>query len=902
MSIGQIEQNVQNVLTNFSKESFIYDLLLAYDLPKSSITRLRDGSYNLSKKKGGPLFGDNQEILWKKKLFFKEINEEDLHGFIHKVQLDENINKHSPRFMVVTDYETFLAYDTKTKDTLDIEFKDIPKHFDFFLPWAGIEKAQAKLENPADVKAAYKMAKLYDLIRQDNPEKFQDRKSLHELNVFLSRLLFCYFAEDTGIFPSQLFSINIESHTRKDGSDMHEYLDRLFDVLNTPYPRTNLPEYLESFPYVNGGLFADKIQLPTFSPRSCKVLIECGSELNWSEINPDIFGSMIQAVVHPDQRSGMGMHYTSIVNIMKVIEPLFLSDLYEDFKKAYDDQNKLKKLIEHIYNLRIFDPACGSGNFLIVAYKELRKLEIAIFKRLVEISPQWSVGDKALIMPGIRLSQFYGIELDDFAHEIAKLSLWLAEHQMNQIFKNIFGQVLPCLPLKEAGQIQFGNALRVDWALTCPPNTGQVYVLSNPPYVSYSDRDDDQKDDMDYVFDGVGNVKRLDYIGCWFKKASDYVLGTNAKYAFVSTNSICQGEQVSLLWPYIFNNNQEIFFAHQSFKWSNNAKSKAGVTCIIVGVNNKSNNQKYLFTDTQKRVVKNISPYLIEGNSVAVSQRPIPISEFPEMALGSSGIDGGHLVLSPQEKNTLIKSNPEAEKFIKPFLGGGNFIDGTERYCLWIEDQFVEDALRIAEIKDRIEKCRLFRLGAGRDARKAAEVPHRFFYRKYHNKPAIILPMTSSEKRHYIPVGFIDSGIVPSNGVFVIYDAEPMFFGILSSRIHMVWIHAVAGKLESRIRYSVNLNYNTFPFPPISTKQKEIISTHVFNIIEEREKFPERTIAELYDTEKMPLSLLKAHEDLDAAVERCYRSRPFDSDDDRLEYLFKLYEEMAEERREKCLI
>ena len=502
----------------------------------------------------------------------------------------------------------------------------------------------------------------------------------------------------------------------------------------------------------------------------------------------------------------------------------------------------------------------------------------------------------------INLSQFYGIELDDFAHEIAILSLWLAEHQMNVKFNEEFQKKLPSLPLKQGGKIVCDNATRLDWAKICPKDSNcEIYILGNPPYVSYSERDDIQKEDMERIFAASGNVKRLDYIACWFKKASDYIVKTESRFAFVSTNSICQGEQVSLIWPIIFNNRQEIFFAHQSFKWTNNAKAKAGVTCIITGICNVGGYKtKSIFSDNQVKQCKNISPYLIDTPSLIVQQRTSPLSNFPEMALGSSPIDGGHLILTKAEAEAFVSQDIRTKRFIKPFIGGADFIDGTQRFCLWIEDNDSEDAKLIPLISDRIERCKKFRLGAGRDAKKAAEVPHRFFYRKYKELSSIVFPMTSSEKREYIPVGFCNVGTIISNGVFVVYDSDPFIFGILSSKMHMVWIHTTAGKLESRIRYSVNLTYNNFPFPEILGRQRESIVTHVLNILEEREAHSERTLAELYDPKKMPAGLREAHEGLDQAVERCYRAKPFTSDEERLEHLFKLYEEMTSEKKKEA--
>lgn len=876
MNIAQIENNLQQLVKSFKKEAFIYDLLLAYGQPKASITRLQQGGLNLSRTAG--------EIAWKKKLFFKAVREEDLHELIDDIKADDKAIKHDPRFIVVTDFETLLAIDRKTLDTLDIPILEIPKYFDFFLPWAGMEKAQHPYENPADVKAAERMARLYDEIKKDNTTTTHEEA--HNLNVFLSRLLFCFFAEDTGIFDKGQFTNCISSHTQQDGSDLHTYLDKLFEVMNTePSKRKSLPAYLEAFPYVNGGLYKNKHHAPVFTRRSRQAIINSG-ELDWSAINPDIFGSMFQAVISPEQRGGLGMHYTSVPNIMKVIEPLFMNELYEEFEAAKGNSKKLYALLQRIQNIKIFDPACGSGNFLIISYKQLRRLEMKIFKTM-----------NSFAFSNISLSNFYGIELDDFAHEIAILSLWLAEHQMNQEFLKEFGRTKPALPLKETGNIAHGNACRIDWENVCPKKDGdEIYILGNPPYLGFNERSKEQKADMDFALNNIGNIQRLDYIGCWFVKATDYIQDINSRYAFVSTNSICQGEQVSLLWPHIFSKKQEICFAFQPFKWTNNAKGNAGVTCVILGIQNENLSNKLIFSEGRSKIVKSISPYLIEGNPVIMTQRKSPLSNFPEMILGSSGIDGGNLILSSDEKAAFIKSNPNSGKFIKSFIGGGDFVDGTERFCIWVDDNEIKEALKIESIKDRVDKCREYRLGAGRDAKKAANVPHRFFYRKHKDKDAIILPMTSSEKRTYLPVGFLTNRAIVSNGVFVVYDAEPYMMGLIASKMHMCWTQAVSGKLESRIRYSVNLAYNSFPFPEISEEQKQHITYAVLRVLEARERHSEKTLAQLYDPDKMPQGLMEAHHQLDLAVERCYRSKPFESDEERLEYLFKLYEQMIAER------
>lgn len=686
MNIEKLEDNIKSLVTNLNEKSFIYDLLLAYEQPRSSITRLKKGDYNLSKIPG--------EILWKKKLFFIEETDSDLHELIDKVKSDPAIIRHHPRFIIVTDFQTLLSVDTRTDDTLDIPVQDLAKHFDFFLPWAGMEKSHFQSENPADIKAAERMGRLYDLILEDNPARNDSDR--HALNIFLSRLLFCFFAEDTGIFADNQFTNAMASHTVQDGSDLQAYLQKFFKVLNLR-KRSGYPQFLQDFPYVNGGLFADEYPVPKFTAKSRKIIIECGA-LNWKEINPDIFGSMIQAVIHNDQRGSMGMHYTSVVNIMKVIEPLFLNDLYAELEQAGNNKKKLTKLLDRLYHLRIFDPACGSGNFLIIAYKELCKLEIKVFKRLYDNQLSFRFTSK------INLSQFYGIELDDFAHETAKLSLWLAEHQMNLAFKEVFGKARPTLPLQDGGHIVCGNATRLDWEEVCPKDEGyEIYILGNPPYLGFSMQNKDQKNDMKYVFHPRSDYKRLDYIGCWFWLAANYIKNLQAEFAFVSTNSITQGEQVPLLWPHIFQVGLEIGFAHQSFKWTNNAKGNAGVTCVVVGLRNPTGKTKWLFTENVRHSVKNINPYLMNGKNLIISKRSSsPLSKIPEMLRGDMPIDGGNLILSGDDKNRLIKEYPDSSKFIRKFIGASEFMKSTYRWCLWLRDDF-DEALKIKPIRRRVD-------------------------------------------------------------------------------------------------------------------------------------------------------------------------------------------------------
>ncbi|RLC21172.1 MAG: class I SAM-dependent DNA methyltransferase [Deltaproteobacteria bacterium] len=882
MNIEKSEDNIQSLVTNLAEKTFIYDLLLAYGQPKASVTRLKKGDYNLSKTQG--------EILWKKKLFFKKETDSDLHGLIDRLKNDPAIARHDPRFIIVTDFQTLLSVDTKTRDTLDIPITDLAKHYDFFLPWAGMEKSHIQSENPADIRAAERMGRLYDLILEYNPvENEGDR---HALNIFLSRLLFCFFAEDTGIFADDQFTNAVASHTAQDGSDLQAYLQKFFKVLNLR-ERSDHPQFLQDFPYVNGGLFAEEYPVPMFSAKSGKIIIECGA-LNWKAINPDIFGSMMQAVVHNDQRSSMGMHYTSVVNIMKVIEPLFLNDLYAELEQAGNNKKKLEKLLDRLSHLRIFDPACGSGNFLIIAYKELCKLEIDVFKRLSGKQLRFR------FLSNIKLTQFYGIELDDFAHETAKLSLWLAEHQMNLAFKEVFGKTRPTLPLQDGGNIVCGNATRLDWEEVCPKDEGyEIYILGNPPYLGARNQSEEQKADMSYVFDDHKDYKDSDYVCCWFLKGVEYIHGVNSAFAFVSTNSISQGEQAAYLWPRVLVR-VEIGFAYQSFKWTNNAKGNAGVTCVIVGIRNISNKPKFIFSENASDIVKNISPYLHDGRNTVVHRTKQPRSQMPKMVMGNMARDGGNLILSGEEAASMKKDFPESLSLIRKLYGANEFLNSGPRWCLWISDDNLKLAKNIRPITERINNVYKFRIKSkAKTTRQYSSIPHKFAQRSHKPGSSIIVPRVSSERREYIPFGFLDDESIISDSAQTVHCAEPYIFAVISSRMHMTWVRTVAGRLKTDYRYSSALCYNTFPFPDISEAQKNILEDHVFKVLDEREKHPEKTMAQLYDPDNMPDGLRQAHHEMDMAVEQYYRKRPFENDEERLEYLFNLYEEMIEEERKK---
>lgn len=890
MNSKEIQNNVQAIVDNFSKEEFIYDLLMAYGTTKTVTTMLKKGDYNLSKVEG--------EVLSKNKVFFKVEESGKLLSTIDTISKEDRILKHKPKFAILTDYKQLVAKDLRFGTTKDIQISELANHHSFFLPLAGSEVYNSNNDNEADRDAAYKMAEVYDELRRENPEIYKSKESIHHLNIFLSRLLFCFFAEDTEIFDEEsIFTNTLAQHTNPNGSDTHVFLNDLFKRLNTE-KKDGLPDYLIDFPYVNGGLFKDPIKSPKFSSKARKVLLELG-DLDWKDINPDIFGSMIQAVVIDEYRSDLGMHYTSVPNILKVIKPLFLDELYEEYEKHQNSIPQLRKLINRISKIKFFDPACGSGNFLIITYKEIRVLEVKILKQISELTLK-NTGQVSNFFTSIQLNQFYGIELDDFAHEMAILSLWLAEHQMNKIFDeklaDFGGESKDILPLKEAGQIVQGNATRENWKVVCPIDlASEVYIIGNPPYLGYSRQDEVQKKDMEIVFSGVNNYKKLDYIACWFYKATNYIENTIAKYAFVTTNSITQGEQVALLWPLILNKQQEIDFAHQSFKWTNNAKGNAGVAVVIIGIRNISASPKYLFNDNLRQVVKNISPYLSDTVNVFVKSRTTPLSKLPPMIKGSSPGDNGNLLLDTEEKEKLIVKNSNVDRFIKKYIGAQEFIKGSFRFCIHITEKNKDEACEIEELNERFNKVKEFRLKSKKKAtQKKALTPYFFDEDKHQKGEFILVPQTSSELREYIPIGYFDDSYVPSNGTRVVYNAQPWLFGVISSKMHMVWTHSTAGRLETRIQYTNTLCYNTFPFPDITTKQKEILNQYVFDILDERAKHTGKTMAWLYNPDTMPKGLKQAHKNLDEAIEKCYRLQEFKNDTERLEYLFKFYETMVQ--------
>lgn len=889
-----------------------YEILKAFGKSARDIERYKEGKGVLKTFDG---------LLIKGLFCYCAVDTMHLTDKLETLKQDAQVMKAAPKIIAVSDGMTILAFDTREKDTYEHQLVKMHSDFTFFYPLNNVERIHNVEESPADVKAAEKLAKLHDEIRAYN--EFNSDDDLHDLNIFITRLLFCFFAEDTGIFEANLFSNFIKRYTKDDGSDLSEMIGQAFHIMNIKQTeRTeDITKEINDFPYVNGGLFATDIPIPKMGYKARKIIIDCG-DLDWKDINPDIFGSMIQAVVNPDVRAKEGMHYTSVPNIIKVINPLFMDDLHAEYKKivdAYEQKKNMQdmsvlsqnqflaeckplisacdKLLTRMSKMKFFDPACGSGNFLIITYKQLRLLEMDILRLRKKCEPNQMID----FIDGscIRLDQFYGIELLDFPHEVAMLSLWLAEHQMNNKFHADFGVNVAALPLHNINQIMCANACRVDWNEVCPhAKDEEVFVFGNPPYLGSKVQTKEQKEDISFVFGKIKNTKILDYICSWFYLAAKFVKDSKSKYAFVSTNSICQGEQVSVLWPLILSMNEEISFAHTSFKWTNNAKYNAGVTVIVVGVTNKSKNQKHLYTSDKVIETSLINPYLSVGTDTIVYKDVHTPNSYPKLCFGSMPYDNGNLLMNSVEYENFIDKYPEYSRYLRVMYGSEEFINAKPRYCLWIDDDEVADALRNDEIRNRVERTKALRLDSTDSAcLKLAERPYQFREHPSLEGMNIIIPRVSSERRKYIPMGFLYDGEVISDSAFVIYDAPIWLFGILTSEMHMTWVRTVGGRLKTDYRYSAGLCYNTFPFPSISDSQKSEIEAAAEEVLLARAGYPGNTLADLYDPDKMPEDLRKAHENLDAIVESCYPGAPFANDEARLECLFKLYEKMTSNKK-----
>ena len=898
----QIGLGLETFKETFPVEEIPFMLMGAIGASPTILQRYREGKSTVASFDG---------LLVKNILAYRLVRTEEMNAQLEEMKRDKWVVKNRPAIIAVSDGDVLKAFDPAVEETYENHLNNLYTDYEFFSPMWGVRKIRNIEENDADVKAAYKMAQIHDEIRRHNHIGITD--DTHDLNVFMSRLLFCFFAEDTGIFEKDLFTNAINNTTRQDSSDLQEFFDGAFQTMDLQVS-VGVNRRFAQFPYVNGGLFSKRIQIPKMNGRIRRLILECGN-LNWAKINPDIFGSMIQAVVSPELRSGLGMHYTSVSNIKKVINPLFLDELYEEYRSIerkqkeqdgiFDQSNtgrdkyynscrplirSCNRLLQRMKQMKFFDPACGSGNFLIITYKELRLLEMKILKLIQRMTPdvQMQFVDGSII----DISQFYGLEINDFACETAVLSMWLAEHQMNNQFTHDFGVNIRALPLKSNNNFHCGNACRTDWNEVCPHTKDEeVYVMGNPPYLGARLQDDNQKEEVELVFNNEKGCDNLDYIACWFMLGSQYIKGTRARFAFVSTNSICQGLQVSLLWPHIFENNQEIFFAHHSFKWTNNAKYNAGVTCIIVGVRNEEKGNKYLFDDDKARQVININPYLTEGSDVVVQSITQSLCAVPEIVFGSMANDGGALLMDKYECDKIMEENPEAKILIKPIMGSLELIRRVDRYCLWIEEANKELAYSISSVKERIDRCEKKRRESDRaSTRKLAGVPYQFGECRHKNAKLIIIPRVSSENREYIPMKYLEEETVVSDSAFAIYDAPEWLFGILTSAMHMAWVRAIGGRLKTDYRYSAGLCYNPFPFPKLTEAKKLEIEDAAWEVLGAREAHYGKTLAELYDPETMPQDLRDAHHQLDLIVDSCYRDRPFTDENERLEWLLKLYD------------
>ena len=931
------QQVVSNIAALANREKydfdFIYEFLAAYGMPKSTVTRLKSGDTNR-------VSDIPNAILQKDVVYFRVFPSEImLEDKVHEMDDETICGKYRPRYIIATDLKRLVALDNKKKVLpLSIDLKDIDstQSVDFFYGWTGDEiDTSGHSESEMDRKAAENINKIYAEIEKTNIEEFtaHPKEFRHSLNVFFTRLLFCLFAEDTGLFEKNQFTNTIKRYTVPDGSDLDEFLENLFAALDAE-DKSAFPRPYDEFPYVDGTIFdtaKHDIIVPKFNGEARHLILECANS-DWSSINPDIFGTIFQGVVDPTHRDESSMDYTSVSNILKVINPLFLNELHDEFDKAYDDKNKLWKLLNRIGEIKVFDPACGSGNFLVIAYKELRDLEGDIWARLLELG---AFMQDMKFKSTIQLDHFYGIEIDDFAHELAVLSMTIAQRQCDMIFEKRFGKKIEMLPLVDVPTIKCDNSARIDWQEVClnKPHLkknqkkgragfgaavlnaldifgnsestseeekleyDEIYVIGNPPYKGADKQTPQQRSDLEFYFNGEDYSGNMDYIGLWFIKGSRYIAGTTAKLAFVSTNSVCQGEHVSIMFPKIFESNVEIAFAYTSFKWQNNAKDQAGVTVIILGLASLPKN-KVIYRDGITENVDNISPYLIPGDNVIVHKTSKVLNGvFPPMCFGSMPRTKA-LVLTTEEKEKLTDSNPEAEKFIRKYIGAEEYINNKDRYCIWVEDSDYAEADGIGALHDRFETVRSERSGSkASSTAKMANYPYKFVQISYQKTPSIVAPSVSSEKRNYIPMGFLDKNIVISNAANAVYNAEPWLFAILQSRMHMAWIKTVCGKMKMDYRYSATLGYNTFPCVDLNNNQKNALTESTRNILLIREKHSELTLADMYNPDKMPADLKQAHDENDILVDQLYRKKGFVDDEERLATLFDLYEKMVEEEK-----
>jgi len=853
-------------------------LMEAVGAPRATITKLRETAKDGS-------------FTWTRMLRFETTSDGGAAKALERMREEAESSPKSkrPRILLAYDGDSVAAFDTKIADEpLRAGLDMLSLEGDVFFPLGGHERYVPAKEKMADVRATRFISRFHDAVRDVNPTWTTDIDR-HALNIFMARILFCLFSDDVGIFDKDVFEKAVRQSTKVDGSDLADFLDGAFQHMNTPpKDRSSDTKGWSKLQYVNGSLFEENVPMPALDGRCRKLLLDCAG-LNWKLINPDIFGSMLQAVVDVEKRGELGMHYTSPANIMKVLGPILLDELKVDLERAGKNKAKLRVFLQRLTRIRIFDPACGSGNFLILAYKEMRALEIEALRRLAEVR-----------MSGIQLEQFYGIEIDDFACQAARLGLWIAKYQCDQQLELDLGQRTDFLPLQKAGVIKRGNAAEVDWLEVCPKlDNAETVIVGNPQFRGSSYWSPEQKADMARVFKGrVKNWGNLDYVTLWFAKARDYTVETGAPFAFVSTNSIVQGVQVPELWPHLLER-LEIKFAHRSFKWSNLAAHNAGVTCVIVGMGVPTIGLKRLFDNDTVRDVDVIGPYLAPGTSVIVAKASKPIAGLEPMVFGNKPTDGGNLIMDRIERETLLDTSPEADRFVRRLYGSQELLKGIERWCLWIGDDEVDEARRIPEIAQRLRA-----VARDRSKKEASEIsksfadrPHRFLQRPgAATSHTIMIPRPSSEDRFWLPVDVKDEKNITSSEAFGIFDGELWQAAVLSSRLHRLWLETVAGRLETRVRYANTLVWNTFPLPPLSDRRKTELEEHWWEIdLARKEAGFGKTLGELYALKNMPRGLRLAHEALDATMETIFGSRRYRSDADRIEHMLQLYERMIAE-------
>ncbi len=909
MNPVEIEEAVSELADQtFDRQEFAYSFFKAFGNKKTTIDRVRKNkSYHSEIIFGGGVDGKPQRS-------YSVVLPQNIHiGTCETGRVAETLSflrdspktkKFRAKFLLATDGEVLEAEEIVTGDVLSCEWNKLDDQFGFFLPLAGITTVQALKDNPIDIKATARLNRLYVELLRTNPDWDGSNPDLN-MNRFMAQLIFCFFAEDTGIFyGDDLFTITVEEQSSADNA--HEVIKTLFEAMATPIEERTGPltaSWVSRFRFVNGGLFTDITRVPTFSRIARSYLLHAG-KLDWKSINPDIFGSMTQAIADSEERGQLGLHYTSIPNILKVLNPLFLDDLREKLKDSWDSPQKLLNLRRQLESIRVFDPACGSGNFLVVAYKQLREIENDIVEQRIKI-----LGENARRRENTRsvisTNNFFGIEIKEFACEIARLSLLIAEYQCDVLY---LGQQLAAdavLPLSDNRNIHSGNALHFDWAEVCPISNEdniQTFICGNPPYKGSQTQTKTQKRDLEIAFRAHSiSTRQLDYVAGWFIKAAEYLQNVNASFAFVSTNSLCQGRIVPILWPVLFSLGVKIEFAHTSFKWSNLASRNAGVVVIVIALTKVTKKPRIYSIDrhcvTTVRRVDTINPYLTSTPLSAIQGRSNPVSIFPSMSFGNMPVDGGHFLLSDSEYRSINVSKENKSKLFRRIVGSAEFIRGTQRYCVWVEDHNLNLALMSREISDRIHEVNLFRKSSvDKSTINLSVKSHQFREMHYGKSHSIVIPSVSSEHRAYLPVGLINDRTTISNAAFGIYDAPIWCLAVIASRIHLIWIETVCGKLGTGFRYSKTLGWNTFPFPPLIKDTMLTLSNSAIAILHAREQYFPATIAEMYDPKRLdkefPL-VRQAHQANDDKIERIYSPIPFKNDTERLEKLFELYSEMT---------